>query len=173
MKRLKNIEGKNKDQLDAIKDQGEKQLNEIEKQKKNKLKIIEKDVKIVYLRDGINKLFKIYPESFSRKNTNSLETFARNESIDYKNLSYKIIFYDETDVKSHEFSFLKRFGTLHDLLKNLLTSKTSTTNESIDQIAFITYLLMTYYDKIFLLKKQRYSKMIIISGKKRLLIWQK
>ena len=29
LKRLKNIEGKNKDQLDAIRDQGEKQLNVI------------------------------------------------------------------------------------------------------------------------------------------------
>ena len=45
---LKNIEGKNKDQLDAIRDEGEKQLNAI-KQKKNKIKIIEKDEKIVYL----------------------------------------------------------------------------------------------------------------------------
>ena len=38
LKRLKNIEDKNKDQLDAIKDQGEKQLDSIEKQKENLLK---------------------------------------------------------------------------------------------------------------------------------------
>ena len=48
MKTLKNTEGKNKDQLDAIKDQGEKQLDAIERQRENKPKIIEKD-KIVYL----------------------------------------------------------------------------------------------------------------------------
>ena len=66
MKRLKNIGGKHKDQLDAIQDQGERQLEAIEKQNKNKLKIIEKDEKIVYLRDGINKLFKTYPESFNK-----------------------------------------------------------------------------------------------------------
>ena len=66
LKGLKNIEGKNKDQLDAIRDEGEKQLNAIE-QKKNKIKIIEKDEKIVYLRDGINKLFRTYPESFNQK----------------------------------------------------------------------------------------------------------
>ena len=41
LKRLKNIEGKNKDQSDAIKDQGKKQLEAIEKQKENKPKIIE------------------------------------------------------------------------------------------------------------------------------------
>ena len=47
LKRLKNIEGKNKEQLDEIKHQGEKQLHAIEKQKENKLKTIKKD-KIVY-----------------------------------------------------------------------------------------------------------------------------
>ena len=36
LKRLKNIEGKNKQQLDAIKDQGKKQLDVIEKQGKKK-----------------------------------------------------------------------------------------------------------------------------------------
>ena len=54
LKRLKNIEGKNKDQLDVIKDQGEKQLDATEKQKENKPKINEKDEKLVYLRDRIN-----------------------------------------------------------------------------------------------------------------------
>ena len=34
LKRLKNIEGKNKDQLDVMKGQGEKQLDAIEKQRK-------------------------------------------------------------------------------------------------------------------------------------------
>ena len=43
LKRLKNIEGKNKDQLDATKDQGEKQLDAIKKQKENTLKMVEKD----------------------------------------------------------------------------------------------------------------------------------
>ena len=44
-KRLKNIEGKNKDQLDATKDEGEKQLNAIAKQRKVNLKLIEKQLK--------------------------------------------------------------------------------------------------------------------------------
>ena len=68
MKRLKNTEGKNKYQLDAIKDQGEKQLNAIEKQKESKLKIVEKDEKIVYQRDRMNKLFEIYPETSNKEN---------------------------------------------------------------------------------------------------------
>ena len=45
LKRLKYIEGKNKDQLDAIKDQGERQLDAIEEQGKKNLKGIEKQEK--------------------------------------------------------------------------------------------------------------------------------
>ena len=67
LKRLKNIEGKNKDQLDAIiKDQREKLLDAIEKQKENKLKMIEKD-EIVYLEDKIYDLFEMHPNSFDKK----------------------------------------------------------------------------------------------------------
>ena len=66
MERLKNIEGKNKDQLNAIKDHGEKQLDAIKKQKGNKLKIVEKD-EIVYLKDRIDELFEMCPNSFDKK----------------------------------------------------------------------------------------------------------
>ena len=71
---------------------------------------------------------------------------------------YKIIFYDETNVKSHEINFLKKFGTLYGLLINLLTSKTNRTNTSIDQIAFTAYLLMGYYDKKLFIEKAEVSK---------------
>ena len=60
------MEGKNKDQLDAIKDQGEKQLDAIEKEKENKLKIVEKD-EIVYLEYKIDELFEMYSNSFDKK----------------------------------------------------------------------------------------------------------
>ena len=66
LERLKNMEGKNKDQLDAIKDQGEKQLDAIEKEKENKLKIVEKD-EIVYLESKIDELFEMYSNSFDKK----------------------------------------------------------------------------------------------------------
>ena len=49
MKRLKNIEGKNKDQLDAIKDQGEKQLQILAK-KTNQMD----DFKNVSFRNKLN-----------------------------------------------------------------------------------------------------------------------
>ena len=107
LKRLKNIEGKNKDQLDAIKEQGEKQLaaikdqgkkqlDAIEKQKENKPKITEKG-KIVYLKDKINKLFEVYPKSFTSQGKKLLRILAKNEDkMNYKNLSYKVLFPDPT-----------------------------------------------------------------------------
>ena len=76
MKRLKNTEGKNKDQLEAIKDQGEKQLHSIEKQKENKLKMVEKD-EIVHLEDKIDELFEMYPISFDKKSKALLNTLAK------------------------------------------------------------------------------------------------
>ena len=66
LKRRKNIEGKNKEQLGEIRHQGERQLDAIEKQKKNKLKTIEND-KTVFLRDEIDELFEMYPNSFDKK----------------------------------------------------------------------------------------------------------
>ena len=66
LKKLNNIEGKNKDQLDAIKGQGKKQLDAIEKQKKNKLKMVEED-EIVYLEDKTDELLEMYPNSFNKK----------------------------------------------------------------------------------------------------------
>ena len=45
LKRLKNIEGKNKDQLDEIEYQGQKHVGAIEKQGKNNLKSINKQEK--------------------------------------------------------------------------------------------------------------------------------
>ena len=42
MKRLKNIEGKNKDQLDAFKEQGEKELDAIKDQGEKQLDLIKK-----------------------------------------------------------------------------------------------------------------------------------
>ena len=103
MERLKNFEGKNKGQLDAIrdqgekqldaiKDQGEKQLDAVKRQKQNKPEIIEKGI-IVHLEHKIDELFKMYPNSFNSQGKKSLKILAKNEDkIGYKNLSYKILF---------------------------------------------------------------------------------
>ena len=52
----------------------------------------------------------------TKNSTDSLGVLARNKGIDYKNLSYKIVFHDETNVRSHEINFLKMFDTLYGLL---------------------------------------------------------
>ena len=119
LKRLKNIESKNKDQLDAIKDQRKNQLDAIERQKENKPEIIEKD-SIVHP-DKIDKLFEMYPKFFTSESKKLLKRLAKNKNnISYKNLSYKIMLLDG---KIHEFSFLKEYGTLYSLLKDLITIK--------------------------------------------------
>ena len=149
MKRLKNIEGKNKDQLnaikdqeekqlDAIKDQGEKQLDAIEKQKENHLEMVEKD-EIVYLEDTIDELFERYPNSFDKKSKALLNALARNENkINYKNLSCRILL---SDGKFHEFNFFKEYGTLYDMLENLVTKKMTVNSTNADQISFIINLM--------------------------------
>ena len=134
MKRLKNIEGKNKDQLDAIKDQGENKLDAIEKQKENKLKMVEKD-EMVYLEDTIDELLEMYPNSFDKKRKVLLNTLAKNKNkINYKNVSYRILL---SDGKFHKFNFFKKYGTLYDLLENLVTKKTTVNTANADQISFI------------------------------------
>ena len=141
MKRLKNIEGKNRDQLDAIKDQGKKQLDAIEKQMGNKIKMVEKD-KIVYLQDKIDELFEMYANSFDNKSKALLNTLAKIENkINYKNLSYRILL---SDGKFHEFNFYKKYSTLYELLENLVTKETTVNSANADQISFIINLINGY-----------------------------
>ena len=159
LKRLENIEGKNRDQLDAIKDQGkkqldpikdqgERQLDTIEKQTKNKLKIDEKD-KTVYLEDKIDELFEMYPISFDKKSKALLNTLAKNENkINYKSLSSRILL---SDSKFHEFNFYKKYGTLYDLLENLVTKKITVNSANADQISFIINLMNGYNESKLLI----------------------
>ena len=106
MKRLKNIEGKNKELLDAI-----------EKQKKNKPEITEKKDKIEYLEDKIYELFEMYSNSFNKESKTLLKTLARNENkVNYQNLPYRILLLDG---KFQEISFLKKYGTLYNLLEDI------------------------------------------------------
>ena len=97
MKRSKNIKGKNKDQLDAIEDQGEKQLDAIKNQEEKQLdaierqenqpKIIEKN-KIVYLEDKIDKLFEMYFKSFNIQSKTLLNTLAKNLVVHFIKLVF-------------------------------------------------------------------------------------
>ena len=139
MKRLENIEGKNKDQLDAIKNQGEKQLDGIEIQKE-KRKITEKD-KIVYLEDKIDKLFEMHPKYFSQ-GKKLLEILVKTENkINYKNLFYKILL---SDGRLHEFIFFKKYDTLYSLLEDLVTKKMTVNSANAAQISFIIDLMHGY-----------------------------
>ena len=138
---MKNIEGKNKDQLDATKDQGEKQLDAIEKQKENKLKMVEKD-EIVYLEDKIDQMFEIYPNSFDTKSKALLDTRANIESkINYRNLFYKTLLPND---KFHEFNFFKKYGDLYSLLEDLVPKKTTVNSANAHQISFIINLMNGY-----------------------------
>ena len=146
LKRLRNIGGKNKDQLDAIKDQGEKQLDATEKQKENKLQMVEKD-EIVYLSDKIDELFEMYPNSFDKKSEALLNTLTKNENkINNKNLSYRILL---PDGKLHKCNFFKKYGTLYDLLENLVTRKMTINSANDDQISLIINLMSGYNECTF------------------------
>ena len=150
MKRLKNIEGKNKDQLDAIRDQGENQLDATKRQRENKTKTNEND-EIVYLENKIDELFEMYPNSFNSKSKISLKALVKNENkINYKNLSYKKLF---PWGKFHGISFLKKYGTLYSLLKDLVTRKTTVRSANADQISFMINLMHGYNDWNFDKKK--------------------
>ena len=91
MKKLQNIEGKNKEQLKAIKDQGEKQLDAIKKN--NQLKDDETK-NVVLLKDGLKELIESYPSIFNSFVRNEVrELAAKEEDIDYKKLSQEIFSY--------------------------------------------------------------------------------
>ena len=80
LNRLKNIEGKTKEQLKAIKDQGKKQIDAIKKNKQ--LEVGKKDDKtksIVYLKERINKLVDLYPNSFNSKSIIFLKSIKNYE----------------------------------------------------------------------------------------------
>ena len=135
---MKNIEGKNKNQLNAIKGQGEKQLDAIEKENENKSKIMEKD-KIMYLENEIDELFEMYSKSFNKQSRTLRETVSKNEyKINYENLSYKIMLLDGT---FHEISFFKKYGALFSWLEDLVTRKTTVNSANADQMSFIVNIM--------------------------------
>ena len=75
----------------------------------------------MYLKDKIDELFKIYPISFGDKSKALIKTLAKNgDKIDYKNLSYKILF---TNDRFNGINYSKKYGTLYSLLEDLITSE--------------------------------------------------
>ena len=143
LKRLKNIEWRNKEQLE---DQREKKLDAIKKN--NQLKVKKKDDKtkdIMCLTEEINKLNDLYPNAFSSKDiilSKGIENYKNR--INYKDLSYKIGFTEQDVIRSHENNFLEKYGMLYDLLNDLLTNKINTNNANIDQLHLVSNLMQGY-----------------------------
>ena len=56
-------------------------------------------------------------------------------------MSYRILL---SDSKFHELNFFKKYGTLYDLLENLVTKKTTVNSANAYQIFFIINLINGY-----------------------------
>ena len=109
LKRLKNIEDKNEEQLDEIKYQGERQLNMVNEKRKEPRKI-------VLLKDRLDYIFINFSLNFNSNGKNFLKKLAKDgEKTDYNDLFFEI---DDTVIKSYD--FLENIATLYDLLINLV-----------------------------------------------------
>ena len=70
---------------------------------------------IVYLKEGVDKLVDLYPNSSNNKSIIFLENIRSYENkINYNDLSYKILFTKEYVIRSHERNFLNKYGMLYD-----------------------------------------------------------
>ena len=155
LKWLKNIERMNKDhlneieyqgqkQLDAIKKQGkknlkaineqEKQLKKIKNQKKELIKKVEREEelgKIVLLKDNLNNILVNYGElNIDSKGGSILRKLADYE----RSINYKNIFFNSGSSAIDNYDFFKRFGSLYDLLIDLLNEKIRLKKTVIEQI---------------------------------------
>ena len=133
LKKLKNIEIKNKKQLEAI-------------EKNNQLKDDETK-SVVLLKGGLEELIKSYPTSFITFVKNELKQLKTKEKdIDYKKLSQEI-FFDGV-------SFLEKCGTPYMLLKNLVANETSMSTVNDDQKDFMFNLMKGYNASSFFKKSE-------------------
>ena len=81
-----------------------------------------KSEKIVFLKDNLDDIFMTFDMNFTDKGKDILKKLARDERmINYDNLLFKT-----GDPIIANYDFLKRFGTLHNLLIDLLNEKIST-----------------------------------------------
>ena len=141
LKRLKNIESKNKGQLKEIECQGERQLDMINKQGKKQLKAIKKQEdqpkkskikkqieqeekqpgEVILLKDSLNNILMNFDVNFTKKGDAVLKNVANDERM----INYNNLFFKTGNSFIDNFDFLKRFGTLCDLLFDLLSGKIS------------------------------------------------
>ena len=154
-KRLKNIEGKNENQLEEIVYQGKRQLDMIDKQGKKQLKAINKQEQLLgkklrvkkkqatnksgkngLSKDTYNDILMTFDINFTNKGENILKKVATDERM----INYDNLFFKQVILVLIILIFFKRFDTSYDLLINLLREKKSTNvaakerNEMVDKI---------------------------------------
>ena len=158
MKRLKNIEGKNEEQLDGIKYQGERQSNMVNEKRKEPRKI-------ALLKDRLDYIFTNFSSNFNSTEKNFLKKLAKDEeNIDYNNLFFEI---DDLVIRSYD--FLKNVGTLYDLLINLLYENETILNSSTMQLDLTKIVLSL---KSIISKKLKVLKTKAKSKKKKFFLHQ-
>ena len=81
----------------------------------------EKSKKIVLLEDNLNNILVAYDINISIKRKDILKNRANNE----RNINYKNLFFKSGRPTIDNYDFFKRFGTLYDLLINLLNERMS------------------------------------------------
>ena len=63
----------------------------------------------MHLREELDQLFKMYHKSFNDRSKILSKKLATDEdTVSYKDLSYKIFFHDKDSVRSHEIDFYKK-----------------------------------------------------------------
>ena len=96
--------------------------NQTNKQKQLMGNIKKKLEEILLLPNNLNGILMTYDINFTKKGENILKNLANNKKmINYQNLLFKT-----GNPIIDNFDFLKRFGTLNDLLTDLLNRKIST-----------------------------------------------
>lgn len=110
----------------------------------------------MYLKEGIDQLLRIYSKSFKAKSKVTLEKLRLKENdIDYEHLWYKKIYFsEEGDAVFHKIDFLKRHGTLYDLLQDVVTRKINIDHTNVEQLNFIINLMYGHNKNILLDKKK-------------------
>ena len=98
---MKNIEGKNKEQLGAIKDQGERQLAGIEDQKNKQLDAIEKQKKTLIKKIGKDEKFKLKSLKYliDRKDKMQAQYFDEHVNNKESTIEYSELYYQSGNKK--------------------------------------------------------------------------
>ena len=80
-------------------------------------------------------MFRTHPKYFNRISKSLLENLAKVEhKIAFKSLCSYIFFSEEDNVRFREIDFLKKYGRLYALLKNLITIETDANIANADQL---------------------------------------